>query len=166
MTVRTLPVVALAALILAPALSAQGPGVENGAWTYLGGDAWHTRYTPADQITASNFDQLGIAWEWNAMSFGPSTSRHIVGRIVNFALDPSILITTGAVNAPTTLVVADATRLPLETVNTRHENADVVDDILYESEDSYVTARTAYIQNRRRFVTGETDTEQLPDIFD
>ena len=27
---------------------AQGPGTEDGQWTYLGGDAWHTRYTPAE----------------------------------------------------------------------------------------------------------------------
>ena len=100
MTVRTLPAAAFAVLILAPTLSAQGPGVENGQWTYLGGDAWHTRYTPADQITASNFDQLDIAWEWNAMSFGPSTSRatptYVDGKLITvtgdrrhvIALDP------------------------------------------------------------------------------
>lgn len=98
--------------------------------------------------------------------FGPSTTRHVVGRVVNFALDPSILITTGAIEVPTSIVIADAARLPVDVVNTRHENAEIVDDILYQSEDSYVSARSAYVQNRRRFVTGETDTEQLPDIFD
>ncbi|HUF74797.1 MAG TPA: hypothetical protein VMM35_00900, partial [Longimicrobiales bacterium] len=50
---------ALAALALTPlAASAQGPGTEDGLWTYLGGDAWHTRYTPADEITAENFEEL------------------------------------------------------------------------------------------------------------
>ena len=57
------------------AVVAQGPGVENGLWTYLGGDAWHTRYTPADEITADNFDELTMLWRFNAGSFGPSTSR-------------------------------------------------------------------------------------------
>ena len=38
--------------------SAQGPGVQGGQWTFLGGDAWHTRYTTADQIDASNFGNL------------------------------------------------------------------------------------------------------------
>ena len=47
---------------------AQGPGTENGQWTYLGGDAWHTRYTPADQINASNFESLEVAWMWDAAS--------------------------------------------------------------------------------------------------
>ena len=62
-------------LFVAKSALAQGPGTEDGAWTYLGGDAWHTRYTPVDQITAENFNDLEIAWEWNATSFGPSTPR-------------------------------------------------------------------------------------------
>jgi quinoprotein glucose dehydrogenase len=67
---------ALGALALAPwALSAQGPGTENGLWTYLGGDAWHTRYTTADEITAENFEELTMLWTFNAGSFGPSTPR-------------------------------------------------------------------------------------------
>jgi len=67
---------ALGVLALAPlAVGAQGPGVENGLWTYLGGDAWHTRYTPADEITAENFEELTMLWRFNAASFGPSTPR-------------------------------------------------------------------------------------------
>ena len=54
---------------------AQGPGIENGQWTYLGGDAWHTRYAQATDIDASNFEDLELVWQWNAASFGPSTSR-------------------------------------------------------------------------------------------
>ena len=64
-----------AVLALPMASVAQGPGTESGQWTYLGGDAWHTRYTPADQINASNFNDLEVAWRFNAASFGPSTSR-------------------------------------------------------------------------------------------
>jgi quinoprotein glucose dehydrogenase len=67
---------ALGVLALAPlGVGAQGPGVENGLWTYLGGDAWHTRYTPADEITAENFEELTMLWRFNAGSFGPSTPR-------------------------------------------------------------------------------------------
>ena len=67
---------ALATILSVPmAGMAQGPGTEDGQWTYLGGDAWHTRYTPADQINASNFEDLEVAWRWNAASFGPSTPR-------------------------------------------------------------------------------------------
>jgi glucose dehydrogenase len=67
---------ALGVLAAAPwAVGAQGPGTENGLWTYLGGDAWHTRYTPSDEITAENFDELTMLWQFNAGSFGPSTPR-------------------------------------------------------------------------------------------
>jgi glucose dehydrogenase len=55
--------------------AAQGPGTGGGLWTYLGGDSWHTRYTPATEIDASNFENLEVAWQWNATSFGPSTPR-------------------------------------------------------------------------------------------
>tara|TARA_B100001123_G_scaffold182108_1_gene208411 strand:- start:1073 stop:3175 length:2103 start_codon:yes stop_codon:yes gene_type:complete len=59
----------------ADSVVAQGPGIENAQWTYLGGDSWHTRYTPADQITPENFHELEVAWRWDASSFGPSTAR-------------------------------------------------------------------------------------------
>ena len=69
-------VLGLATALAVPGMvEAQGPGVEGGKWTYLGGDAWHTRYTPADQINASNFQDLQVVWEWDARSFGPSTAR-------------------------------------------------------------------------------------------
>ncbi|HET9948271.1 MAG TPA: hypothetical protein VFQ22_05090, partial [Longimicrobiales bacterium] len=69
-------VLALGVLASMPALArAQGPGTENGLWTYLGGDAWHTRYTPATEITAENFEEMTLLWRFNAGSFGPSTPR-------------------------------------------------------------------------------------------
>jgi quinoprotein glucose dehydrogenase len=33
-------------------------------WRYWGADAWSTRYSAADQINASNFDSLQVAWTW------------------------------------------------------------------------------------------------------
>jgi quinoprotein glucose dehydrogenase len=35
-----------------------------GEWRYWGGDAWSTRYSPLDQINATNFNNLQIAWQW------------------------------------------------------------------------------------------------------
>ena len=83
---------ALAMVLSVPTAGmAQGPGTENGQWTYLGGDAWHTRYTPADQINASNFEDLEVAWQWNAASFGPSTSRatptYVDGKLITVTSD-------------------------------------------------------------------------------
>ena len=75
---RRLPLMslALAVMVSVPvALEAQGPGTENAQWTYLGGDAWHTRYTPASEITAENFEELTELWRFNAASFGSSTPR-------------------------------------------------------------------------------------------
>ena len=68
-------VLVLAALLGVPREgSAQLPGVENGEWRYLGGDAGHTRSNPGlNQITASNFADLQVAWMWRGDNFGPGT---------------------------------------------------------------------------------------------
>ncbi len=41
-----------------------------GEWRYWGADAWSTRYSALDQINASNFNSLDVAWQWNAGAFG------------------------------------------------------------------------------------------------
>jgi quinoprotein glucose dehydrogenase len=41
-----------------------------GEWRYWGADAWSTRYSPLDQINASNFASLQVAWQWNGSAFG------------------------------------------------------------------------------------------------
>jgi glucose dehydrogenase len=101
-SVRRLLAVALGLLVAAPSLaSAQGPGTENGQWSYLGGDAWHTRYTPSTEITKDNFDELTMLWRFDASSFGPSTPRatpsYVDGKLITvtgerrhvIALDPT-----------------------------------------------------------------------------
>ena len=35
-----------------------------GEWRFWGGDAWSTRYSPLDQINATNFNNLQVAWQW------------------------------------------------------------------------------------------------------
>lgn len=101
--------------------------------------------------------------------FGPSTTRHAAGRIVDFVLDPVSLVTgglvsPGVVNIPGAVTIA---RTPVTVVNIRHENARFINQVLYESEDSYIAARTGYVQTRRRHVAdGETDADELPNIFD
>ena len=51
--------------------SAQMTGVENGEWRYLGGDAGHTRSSPLNQVNASNFANLKVAWIFRGDNFGP-----------------------------------------------------------------------------------------------
>jgi quinoprotein glucose dehydrogenase len=69
--------VALAVAFTAPwkqVVSVQSPALARGnavgEWRYWGADAWSTRYSPLDQINASNFDKLQVAWQWNAGAFG------------------------------------------------------------------------------------------------
>ena len=45
-------------------------GARNGEWRYYGGDAGGTKYSPLDQINASNIKNLRIAWTWDAKNFG------------------------------------------------------------------------------------------------
>jgi quinoprotein glucose dehydrogenase len=46
-------------------------GALNGEWRAYGGDTGHTRYSPLDQINASNFSKLTVAWRFKADHLGP-----------------------------------------------------------------------------------------------
>ena len=50
------------------AATKRGPDI---AWTTYGGNLASQRYSPADQITKENFDQLEIAWRLKTDSLGP-----------------------------------------------------------------------------------------------
>jgi quinoprotein glucose dehydrogenase len=71
---KKLSLVVLVSCSLAAQLPAQNGalvrGNAHGEWRYWGADAWSSRYSPLDQITASNFDSLRMAWQWNAGAFG------------------------------------------------------------------------------------------------
>jgi quinoprotein glucose dehydrogenase len=45
-------------------LGAQDRRAEMIEWPYVGSEQTHTKYSPAEDITAANVDQLEIAWEW------------------------------------------------------------------------------------------------------
>jgi quinoprotein glucose dehydrogenase len=69
---RHKPVLA-AALMLAWAtapLPAQS-GATTGEWRTYGGDLGNTRYAPLDQINATNFSKLELAWRFKADALGP-----------------------------------------------------------------------------------------------
>src|SRR4029453_15917713 len=57
-----------------PSTAVQGTqrvrGKKPGEWRYGGGDAGSSRYSALDQINASNFNSLQVAWQWNAGAFG------------------------------------------------------------------------------------------------
>ena len=93
-------------MLPSPASAQQGPalvrGNAPGEWRVWGADAWSTRYSPLDQINASNFDSLQVAWQWNAGAFGSdeyyrTTPLYANGRLftvattrrVALAIDPA-----------------------------------------------------------------------------
>ena len=86
---KRLLAVATAGVFSSFQLYAQAPGTADGAWHYLGGDSAHTRYSPADEIDADNFEDLEEAWVWDGASFnaasGRSTPSYINGTLYTVA---------------------------------------------------------------------------------
>lgn len=83
-------------------------------WRYLGSDSEHTRYSPATNITAANFEDLEETWIWDGASFnaqsGRSTPSYINGRLYTVAgprrhivaMDPSTGETLWSYREPNT----------------------------------------------------------------
>ena len=55
----------------AGAAIAQERGNPVGEWRYWGADAWSTRFVPLEQVDATNFSELEVAWIWRGDNFGP-----------------------------------------------------------------------------------------------
>jgi quinoprotein glucose dehydrogenase len=84
----------LATVLVVRSRAVQGPalvrGNAPGEWRYWGGDAWSTRYSSLDQIDASNFGSLQVAWQWTAAPFGEdeyyrTTPLYANGRLLTVA---------------------------------------------------------------------------------
>jgi len=96
------------------AVFAEGPGTAGGQWQYLGGDSHHTRYSPADQINAENFEDLEEDWIWDGSSFGAASGRstpsYVNGKLYTVAgprrhvvaIDPATGETIWSYREPTT----------------------------------------------------------------
>ena len=97
--------VAIVLMLPTPSDAQQAPtparGNVPGEWRVWGADAWSSRYSPLDQINASNFNALEVAWQWPAAAFGAdeyyrTTPLYANGRLftvtstrrVAVALDP------------------------------------------------------------------------------
>jgi quinoprotein glucose dehydrogenase len=46
-------------------------GAKNGEWRTYGGDLGNTHYSPLDQVNASNFNKLAVAWAFKTDNLGP-----------------------------------------------------------------------------------------------
>src|SRR5262245_13590284 len=96
----------LAAVVVAVAVafgvsaSLAGQTAANGAsgdtdWRFFGSDSGATRYSPANQITASNAKDLRVAWRWSARNFGP---RPVPAMQVSPLIVAGVMYTTAGVN--------------------------------------------------------------------
>ena len=101
---------------------------------------------------------------WVLPLLGPTTTRDAIGGMVDIVLSPTTYI--GYV-APSVSPELGLSLLTVRTVHNRDANGDLIDEILYESADPYISLRSVYLQRRRSLVAGdEGGADALPDIFD
>ena len=55
------------------------PSTKNGDWTHYTADARGTKYSPLDQINASNFNKLEVAWRFKTDNFGTRPEYKLEG---------------------------------------------------------------------------------------
>jgi glucose dehydrogenase len=65
-------------IISPPSINAP-PSTARGEWPAYGGDIGHTRYSPLDQIDASNFGDLEVAWRFKTDNLGPAPEFKLEG---------------------------------------------------------------------------------------
>ncbi|WP_243697954.1 MlaA family lipoprotein [Rhodovulum bhavnagarense] len=87
---------------------------------------------------------------------GPSTERDTVGLIVDMALDP-----LGSALGPDERWIGRGTSVGAG-LNKRFTYSGTIDEVLYDSADSYAQLRIGYLQKRRH----ELGRDAMPDYFD
>src|SRR5216683_1896536 len=95
---RIVPALALLALGLiwfAPRISGQAgvmPSTKNGEWPMYTADLRGSKYSPLDQINASNFSKLEVAWRFKTDSLGPRPEYKLEGTPI---MVKGVVYTTG-----------------------------------------------------------------------
>src|SRR5499433_1294549 len=72
--------------------NANQPSTKNGEWPYYTADLKGTRYSPLDQINASNFNKLEVAWRFKTDNLGPFPEYKLEGTPL---MVKGVLYTTG-----------------------------------------------------------------------
>lgn len=85
--------VSVASVIFASADADTQSRYESGEWPVNGGDLGSSRYSPLDQIDASNVADLAIAWRWSAANFGPEPEFNY--RATPLMIDGVLYVTAG-----------------------------------------------------------------------
>src|SRR3990172_8485773 len=67
------------AILLVSTMAAAQSTVKDGEWPTYGADLGNTRYRPLDQINASNFSKLVVAWRFKTDSLGPRPETKLEG---------------------------------------------------------------------------------------
>src|SRR5499427_8200839 len=55
------------------------PSTKNGEWPYYTADMRGTKYSPLDQVNASNFNKLEVAWRFKTDNLGPRPEYKLEG---------------------------------------------------------------------------------------
>ncbi len=92
----------IASVLIKPSGSEQ-EGTRNGEWRSYAMNVAGTRYSPLDQITADNFDDLEVAWRLKTENFGPQPEYNFES--TPLMVDGVIFSTVGSRRA---VVAADA----------------------------------------------------------
>jgi quinoprotein glucose dehydrogenase len=100
----------LFAAMFAPAPGLAQYGATNGEWRSYGGDAGSTKYSPLDQIDASNFSDLTVAWRWESAdgSLDLETLREQIPELSIRGLQATPLMVSGVLYISTSLHQAAA----------------------------------------------------------
>ena len=62
----------VACCVCASSIAVAQTDTDDREWRAYGGDLGHTRYAPLDQIDASNFGSLEVAWRFSTVNLGPT----------------------------------------------------------------------------------------------
>lgn len=88
--IRKLAVLAAVSACVWSVVPGRGQTTANVEWRQYAGDLYSSKYSPLDQINASNADQLQVAWRWKSLNFGPrmeanmETTPLMVGGVLYF----------------------------------------------------------------------------------
>ncbi|SFR34307.1 MlaA family lipoprotein [Litoreibacter janthinus] len=86
---------------------------------------------------------------------GPSTERHAAGRVVDLLMNPLNFAVEGPLRS------AGSAASVAARFGDRYRYSDLVDSVLYESEDSYAQAQLLYLQNRRFKLSGGVQPDYI-----
>lgn len=91
--------------------------------------------------------------------FSSNTERSTAGLLMNFAVNPYGGVFTGARDAiPISAKIMDL-------MGKRHKYSNVIDGVLYESDDSYAQSRQIYLESMRFKLEGKLDSNVYEDPY-